>query len=94
VSGSSLSFRIDDRTKAALDEEASREDRSVSYIAQRAIADYLDRRAFRREQIMAAYALAESEQAFVSDEAMLRWVDSWGGENELPAPEPDVLLKR
>jgi predicted transcriptional regulator len=29
---------------------------------------------------------------FISSEAMLRWMESWGADNELPPPEPDVFL--
>lgn len=38
--------------------------------------------------------LAEADKGvFVSAEAMHRWIESWGTENELPPPEPDVFLK-
>jgi predicted transcriptional regulator len=38
--------------------------------------------------------IAEADKGvFVSAEAMHRWIESWGTENELPPPEPDVFLK-
>ncbi|MEQ1951530.1 hypothetical protein [Mesorhizobium sp. CN2-181] len=38
--------------------------------------------------------IAEADKGvFISAEAMHRWVESWGTENELPPPEPDVFLK-
>ena len=38
--------------------------------------------------------IAEADKGiFVSQEAMHRWIESWGTENELPPPEPDVFLK-
>ncbi len=38
--------------------------------------------------------IAEADKgAFISSEAMHRWIESWGTENELPPPEPDVFLK-
>ncbi len=38
--------------------------------------------------------IAEADKGvFISAEAMDRWIESWGTENELPPPEPDVFLK-
>jgi hypothetical protein len=38
--------------------------------------------------------IAEADKGvFISAEAMHRWIESWGTENELPPPEPDVFLK-
>ena len=38
--------------------------------------------------------IAEADKGvFISSEAMLHWIESWGTENELPPPEPDVFLK-
>ena len=40
-------------------------------------------------------AEAEADKgAFISQEAMMRWMDSWNddGEPELPMPEPDIFL--
>ncbi len=38
--------------------------------------------------------IAEADKGvFISAEAMHRWIKSWGTENELPPPKPDVFLK-
>lgn len=38
--------------------------------------------------------IAEADKGvFISAEAMHRWIESWGTDNELPPPEPDVFLK-
>ncbi|MEO3997110.1 hypothetical protein [Mesorhizobium sp. CAU 1732] len=38
--------------------------------------------------------IAEADKGvFISAEAMHRWIESWGTENELQPPEPDVFLK-
>jgi hypothetical protein len=38
--------------------------------------------------------IAEADKGvFISAEAVHRWVESWGTENELPPPEPDIFLK-
>lgn len=39
-------------------------------------------------------ALKEAEKgAFISQEAMEKWVDSLGSDKELPPPQPDVFHK-
>lgn len=36
--------------------------------------------------------IAEADKGvFISAEAMHRWVESWGTDNELPPPEPDIF---
>lgn len=86
-----FSVRLDAETRARLEEEAQRVERPASQIAQRAIERYLDAQDdFRR---MVEEALEEAKAGvFISSEAMNAWVDSWGTENELPPPEPDVFL--
>lgn len=86
-----LSLRIDSETKARLEIIAKAEDRSLSYIAQKAFASYLDARDYRREQILSAYSEAQTEKEFISGEAMKAWIDSWDTAQELPAPKADVF---
>ena len=47
-----------------------------------------------RERAKCAAIKAALEQAdkakFISAEAVNRWLDSWGTENELPPPKPDI----
>lgn len=36
--------------------------------------------------------MIEAEKGiFISEEATTRWVESWGTDNELPPPEPDIF---
>lgn len=85
-----LSLRIDPTTKSRLEDIARAEDRSLSYIAQKAFAAYLDARDYRREQVLSAFNDAQSEKDFISGEAMKAWVDSWDTTQELHAPKADV----
>ena len=86
-----LSLRIDPETKTRLEDIAKAEDRSLSYIAQKAFASYLDARDYRREQILTAFNEVTSEKEFISGEAMKAWVDSWDTAQELPAPKADIF---
>ncbi len=87
----SFSIRMDEGLRARLEKEAQAEDRSASYLAQKAISAFLDARASRRQEILAAYAQSQSETEFVSEEAVSAWVDSWETPNELPVPAADVI---
>lgn len=45
------------------------------------------------EQALLKERIAEADRGvFISGEAMTKWVESWGTDNELPPPEPDVFL--
>lgn len=85
-----FTFRMDVDTKTRLEKEAELEDRSASNIAQRAIERYLDAKAYKRECIREAIAEAD-KGIFISEEAMMAWMRSWGTDNELPPPEPDIF---
>ncbi|MEO1745312.1 MAG: hypothetical protein AAFR13_02170 [Pseudomonadota bacterium] len=85
-----FTMRLDEETKKALEAEAKLRDRSAAYIAKQAITEMLDREAYKREQIEEAGREAD-EGVFVSEEAMDKWVGSWGTDNELPMPDPDIL---
>ncbi len=88
---SPLSIRIEEKLRIRLENEAKVEDRSVSWMAQKAIEDFLAAREYKREIIMAAYSASLSEKEFISGENMTQWVESWGTTNELPEPKPDIF---
>jgi predicted transcriptional regulator len=93
MTSATFSMRMDRATKKALEDEARRMDRSAAWVANAAIAGFLDRAAYKREQIEAMITEAD-KGVFVSEEAMDRWVDSWGTGNELPFPEPDIFPEK
>jgi predicted transcriptional regulator len=84
-----FSIRLDAKLKTRIEKEAKRRDRTASFVANRAIKTYfegLDR--FTKEM---EDAFAEADKGvFISEEAMMRWMRSWGTDNELPPPEPDI----
>jgi predicted transcriptional regulator len=89
-----VSLRLDPKLKTRLQRAAKAEKRSLSFVAQEAIASYLDARDWRHEQIEAAYKASLQETEFVSGEAAMAWVNSWGSGKELPRPAPDVTRKK
>jgi predicted transcriptional regulator len=88
---SPLSLRLDFDVRTRLQQEAYAQDRSLSYVAQKAIIAFLDAKDARYQAI--STALAEADKGvFVSDEAITKWIDSWGEDCELTVPKPDVFL--
>ena len=87
-----LSLRIGVDLKKSLEREARREERSISYVAVKAIEAMLRSRAEKRAAIRAAVAEAD-KGAFISQDAMDAWVSSWDTESERPPPEPDLFSK-
>ena len=81
-----LSLRIGVYLKKSLECEARREERSVSYLAVKAIEAMLRSRAEKRAAIRAAVAKAD-KGAFISQDAMDAWVSSWDADSELPLIE-------
>jgi predicted transcriptional regulator len=65
---------------------------SFAHGPQRDYASFLD--SSEAERRLLKERIAEADKGvFISAEAMHRWVESWGTENELPPPAPDVFLK-
>lgn len=86
---SPYTFRMDDELRRSLEEEARLEERPAAQLAARAIKAMVDAKVAKREAIDAALNEAD-KGAFVSQDAMNRWMDSWGSDDELPMPDPDI----
>ena len=86
-----LSLHVKTEVKQELEKEARLLNVSEAEIARRAIESYLEIRSAERELLKRRIAEADAG-VFISGEAMHRWIGSWGTENELPPPQPDVFL--
>jgi predicted transcriptional regulator len=60
--------------------------RSKSYLASAAIASYVDRNARQVARIKEALAEAKSGAPGVPHADVVKWMESWGTEHELPRP--------
>jgi predicted transcriptional regulator len=88
-----FSVRFDEKLKGKLEKLAVREDRSVGYIVQKAVEDYVvARNYFYREMAKAEKELDKG--VFISGEKIQAWMESWDTENELPEPEPDIFSRQ
>ncbi|WEX08158.1 hypothetical protein [Chelativorans sp. AA-79] len=85
-----LPLRLDPKTREDLEREARLQETSEAELVERAVRMYLEFQEHDR-QIMRERVAEADKGIFVSEEAMHRWVGSWGTENELPPPEPDIF---
>lgn len=85
-----FSMRISDDLKKSLETISKISHRSQSQIATKAIAEYVARNEWKLKAIQEAKNEAD-KGVFVSQEAITDWLDSWGSENELQAPEADIF---
>ena len=82
-----VTVRLAPELKAKLDALAISTKRSKSWLAAEAIAQYLEQEAWQIERIEEAVALADSPTAqWVEWETVDAWLESWGTEDEQPAP--------
>ena len=88
-----VSFRIDDDKRQALDHIAKSLDRDRSAVINEAIGRYLDMQAWQQRHIEQALAEARQPGArFVEHDKVDQWLKSWGSEDELTPPE--AVLRR
>ncbi len=88
-----ISLRIPDTVKDRLDRLADSTKRSRSFLASEALNEYLERHEWQIATIDDAVKEAD-KGVFVSQEAVSDWLASWGTQNELPVPKPDVFKNR
>ena len=87
-----ISSEIDTELKVQLDELSTASNQSNEALVEQAVAEYIA----RQKQKIAAIegAVEEADQGiFVSDMAVSEWLDSWGQDDEKPAPQADIFLK-
>jgi predicted transcriptional regulator len=82
-----VTVRLAPELKAKLDALAISTKRSKSWLAAEAIAQYLEQEAWQIERIEESVALADSPAPqWVEWDAVDAWLESWGTEDEQPAP--------
>lgn len=85
-----FSLRLDPILKKRLEKEAKKSKRTAGFIANHAIRSYFEG-LDQFEQEMDEAVKEADKGVFISGEAMHAWMASWGSENELPPPEPDIF---
>ena len=86
----SSDLRLPEELRREVDEFAKATKRSRSFVVKEAVATYMH----EQREFLAAIEEGEREAdqgVFISGDAVERWLLSWGTENELPCPEPDIF---
>jgi len=83
-----MTIRLAPEVSEMLDALARDTKRSKSYLASEAIESYVDRNAWQIAHIKAALAEDEAGAPGVPHAEVMRWMESWGTDHELPRPEP------
>ena len=84
-----FSIRLTDELRESLANISKISQRSQSQIAAKAIAEYVARNEWKLKAIQEA-KLEADKGVFISEEATLNWLDSWGTDNELQTPSADI----
>jgi RHH-type rel operon transcriptional repressor/antitoxin RelB len=83
-----MTVRLTPEVSERLDALARDTKRSKSYLASEAIESYVNLNAWQVAHIKEALAEDETGAPGVPHEEVMRWMDSWGTNHELPRPEP------
>ena len=83
-----MTVRLTPELSDKLDALARDAKRSKSYLASEAIAAYVEINAWQVARIKEALDEARSGAPGVSHAEVVRWMESWGTDHELPRPEP------
>ncbi len=86
-----FSMRISDELKQSLENISKITNRSQSQLASMAIADYVKRMEWKLKAIQIGKKEADKGD-FVSQEAVIQWLETWGNQDESQAPE-SLMLK-
>jgi len=85
MSSATFTVRVDANAKKRLEKLAKSTGRSRSFLAAEAINEYLDVNEWQVEGVKRAIGEADRGELIPHDQVRA-WVDSWGGNNELPLP--------
>jgi predicted transcriptional regulator len=89
-SATTFSVRLPADLREAVDDYARATNRSRAFVIKEAVVGFME----EQSAYMAAIdeALIEADKGvFVSGEAVMEWLESWGTDNVKPMPEPDIF---
>lgn len=86
MTSTTFTMRVDSRVKKRLEKLAESTGRSRSCLADEAITEYLDVNEWQVAGITRAIASLDRGEG-TPHQQVKHWVESWGSENERPAPK-------
>ena len=93
MSKSMVSVRITEELSAKIDSLAALTQRPRSEVLNGALEEFVDEKVRLYREIDEALKEADEDGQWISHEKMSEWLLSWGSDNELPPPEPDIFNK-
>ena len=85
-----VSIRLDEKVLCQLDIMAKIADRSRAWLMSQAVKQYVQREAWQIEAIQRSVVKLENGTAkFAAHDAVTRWLENWGTENETEPPQCD-----
>jgi len=87
-------LQLSQETEAELEALANRMSMPVADVLEEAVRSYVSWSAAEIVATEAAIREADAGGPFISNEAMMAWLKSWGKPDELPPPKPDVFKTR
>lgn len=89
-----ISARIPEKLSDELEALAAQTKRSKGFLLTEALEDYVNRETWIAKKIDAAIKAADESTERYTHEVVSEWIMSWGTDNELPRPKPDVFLEK
>ena len=83
-----ITVRLTPEINNRLEDLARNTKRSKSYLATEAIVNYIDLNAWQIAEIKRGLEEVRSGAPGIPHEKVVKWVNSWGTDHELPPPEP------
>jgi predicted transcriptional regulator len=85
-----ISIEVSTATAERLDEIARTTEQTTADLARQALDQFLDYEAWKHRAIAEALAEVDAGGPLIAHEDMVRWLESWGTDNELDPPEPTI----
>ena len=83
-----MTIRLEDKLNERLSKLANATDRSKAYLATQALKLFLENNEWQVVEIEQALSQADKagSDEFADNETVMAWMESWGSDEELPAP--------
>ena len=89
-----ISARIPEKLSQELEALAEQTQRSKGFLLTEALEDYVGRQAWMAKKIDASISAADASTERYSQGAVEKWFLALGTENEIPMPQPDIVVAK
>ena len=89
-----ISARIPQKLSQELEALAAQTKRSKGFLLTEALENFVARETWMAKKIDAAAKSADETTKWHSHESVSKWIMSWGTDNELPKPAPDIFTEK